>query len=130
MENEEINEVVDTLKSGWLTTGPRTFQFEEDFKQYVGCGQAIGLNSCIARLHLILATSAFSQGYEVITTTMTFPATANAIIHEGLCPVFVVVELGTMNMNVAQIEDKITSLTRTIIPVHFAGYPCDMDSIM
>ncbi|MDB9777110.1 DegT/DnrJ/EryC1/StrS family aminotransferase [bacterium] len=130
IENEEINEVVDTLKSGWLTTGPRTFQFEEDFKQYVGCGQAIGLNSCTAGLHLILAASGFSPGDEVITTTMTFPATASAIIHAGLCPVFVDVELGTMNMNVSQIEDKITSLTRAIIPVHFAGHPCDMDSIM
>ena len=79
---------------------------------------------------MILAASGFSQGDEVITTTMTFPARANAIIHKGLCPVFVDVELRTMNMNVAQIEDKITSLTRAIIPVHFAGHPCDMDSIM
>ena len=76
---------------------------------------------------MILAASGFSQGDEVITTTMTFPARANAIIHKGLCPVFVDVELGTMNMNVAQIEDKIT---RAIIPVHFAGHPCDMDSII
>jgi dTDP-4-amino-4,6-dideoxygalactose transaminase len=75
---------------------------------------------------LILAASGFSQGDEVITTTMTFPATANAIIHKGLCPVFVDVELGTMNMNVAH-EDKIT---RAIIPVHFAGHPCDMGSII
>jgi dTDP-4-amino-4,6-dideoxygalactose transaminase len=130
IENEEINEVVETLKSGWLTTGPRTFQFEEDFRQYVGCRQAIGLNSCTAGLHLILAASDFSPGDEVITTTMTFPATASAIIHAGLCPVFVDVELGTMNMNVDQIENKITSLTRAIIPVHFAGHPCDMDPIM
>ena len=130
IEKEEINEVVETLKSGWLTTGPRTFQFEEDFRQYVGCQQAIGLNSCTAGLHLVLAASNFSAGDEVITTTMTFPATASAIIHAGLCPVFVDVELGTMNMNVDQIEDKITPLTRAIIPVHFAGHPCDMDSIM
>jgi dTDP-4-amino-4,6-dideoxygalactose transaminase len=130
IENEEIKEVVETLKSGWLTTGPRTLKFEEDFSHYIGCRHAIGLNSCTAGLHLALAVQGFIANDEVITTTMTFPATANAIIHAGLRPVFVDIEAGTLNMDVSLIEEKITPRTRAIIPVHFAGHPCDMDPIM
>jgi dTDP-4-amino-4,6-dideoxygalactose transaminase len=130
IENEEIKEVVDTLKSGWLTTGPRTLKFEEAFSNYIGCRHAIGLNSCTAGLHLALAVKGFIANDEVITTTMTFPATANAIIHAGLRPVFVDIEAGTLNMDVNLIEEKITPRTRAIVPVHFAGHPCDMDPIM
>jgi dTDP-4-amino-4,6-dideoxygalactose transaminase len=130
IENEEIEEVVDTLKSGWLTTGPRTLKFEEVFRDYIGCRYAIGLNSCTAGLHLALAAHGFKANDEVITTTMTFPATANAIIHAGLRPIFVDIETGTLNIDVSQIEEKITPRTRAIIPVHFAGHPCDMDPIM
>jgi dTDP-4-amino-4,6-dideoxygalactose transaminase len=129
-DDDEINEVVETLESGWLTTGPRTKRFEDDFKEYIGCDYAIGLNSCTAGLHLALATRRFELGDEVITTTMTFPATVNVIIHERLCPVFVDVEPGTLTMDVSQIEEKITSRTKAIMPVHFAGHPCDMDPIM
>ena len=130
IENEEIKEVVETLKSGWLTTGPRTLKFEEAFSDYIGCRHAIGLNSCTAGLHLALAAKGFTANDEVITTTMTFPATANAIIHAGLRPIFVDIETGTLNIDVSQIEEKITPRTRAIIPVHFAGHPCDMDPIM
>ena len=130
IENEEINEVVETLKSGWLTTGPRTLKFEEAFSNYIGCRHAIGLNSCTAGLHLALAVKEFRANDEVITTTMTFPATANAIIHAGLRPVFVDIETGTLNIDVSQIEENITPRTRAIVPVHFAGHPCDMDPIM
>ena len=130
IEGEEINEVVETLKSGWLTTGPRTLKFEEAFRDYIGCRYAIGLNSCTAGLHLALAAQGFTANDEVITTTMTFPATANAIIHAGLRPIFVDIETGTLNIDVSQIEEKITPRTRAIIPVHFAGHPCDMDPIM
>jgi dTDP-4-amino-4,6-dideoxygalactose transaminase len=130
IEKEEINEVVETLKSGWLTTGPRTLKFEEAFSDYIGCRHSIGLNSCTAGLHLALAVKGFVANDEVITTTMTFPATANAIIHAGLRPVFVDIEVGTLNMDVSLIEEKITPRTRAIIPVHFAGHPCDMDPIM
>ena len=130
IEDEEIDEVVETLKSGWLTTGPRTLKFEEAFRDYIGCCHAIGLNSCTAGLHLALAAKGFMVNDEVITTTMTFPATANAIIHAGLRPVFVDVEKGTLNIDVSRIEEKITPRTRAIIPVHFAGHPCDMDPIM
>ena len=129
-DDDEINEVVETLKSGWLTTGPRTQRFEDDFKNFIGCKYAIGLNSCTAGLHLALAVRRFEPGDEVITTTMTFPATVNVIIHERLSPVFVDVEPGTLTMDINQIEKKITSRTKAIIPVHFAGHPCDMDSIM
>jgi dTDP-4-amino-4,6-dideoxygalactose transaminase len=129
-DDNEINEVVETLKSGWLTTGPRTKRFENDFKDYIGCDYAIGLNSCTAGLHLALATKKFTPGDEVITTTMTFPATANVIMHERLCPVLVDVEVGTLTMDVSQLQEKITPRTRAIIPVHFAGHPCDMDPII
>ncbi len=130
IEDDEINEVVETLKSGWLTTGPRTFQFEKDFKEYIGCGHAIGLNSCTAGLHLALSTQDFDPGDEVITTTMTFPATASAMVHEQLTPVLVDVEPGTMTIDINRIEEKITPRTRAIVPVHYAGHPCDMDPIM
>jgi dTDP-4-amino-4,6-dideoxygalactose transaminase len=129
-DDNEINEVVETLKSGWLTTGPKTKRFEDDFKDYIGCGYAIGLNSCTAGLHLALATKGFTPGDEVITTTMTFPATANVIMHERLYPVLVDVEPGTLTIDVSQILEKITPKTRAIMPVHFAGHPCDMDPIM
>lgn len=129
-DDDEINEVVETLKSGWLTTGPRTKKFEDNFRKYIGCDYAIGLNSCTAALHLALAVRKFKPGSEVITTTMTFPATVNVVIHERLRPIFIDVEPGTLTMNVQKIEEKITPRTRAIIPVHFAGHPCDMDPIM
>lgn len=130
IDEDEINEVVETLKSGWLTTGPRTFQFENDFKEYIGCDHAIGLNSCTAGLHLALSIQAFNPGDEVITTTMTFPATASAMVHEQLSPVFVDIEPGTLTIDVNKIEEKISPRTRAIVPVHYAGHPCDMDPIM
>jgi len=128
-DDDEIQEVIDTLKSGWLTTGPKTHQFEEDFKNYIGCRHAIGLNSCTAGLHLSLVALGFEPDSEVISTPMTFPATANVVVHERLRPVFVDIEPGTLNIDPAKIEEKITSKTKAIFPVHFAGHPCDMDSI-
>lgn len=128
-DDDEIQEVIDTLKSGWLTTGPRTHRFEEDFKNYIGCRHAIGLNSCTAGLHLSLVALGFKPGSEVITTPMTFPATANVVVHERLRPVFVDIEPGTLNIDPAKIEEKISPRTKAISLVHFAGHPCDMDSI-
>lgn len=128
-DDDEINEVIDTLKSGWLTTGPKTHRFEEDFKEYIGCKHALGLNSCTAGLHLSVAAMQFPDGSEVITTPMTFPATANVVVHERLRPVFVDIEPGTLNIDARKIEEKITDKTRAIMPVHFAGHPCDMDVI-
>jgi dTDP-4-amino-4,6-dideoxygalactose transaminase len=126
---EEHQEVEDTLNSGWLTTGPKTQKFEEAFKDYIGCKHAVALNSCTAGLNLALALQNFPEGDEVITTPMTFPATANAIILQRLKPVFVDIEPGTLTIDSRKIEAKITPRTRAIIPVHFAGHPCDMSPI-
>jgi dTDP-4-amino-4,6-dideoxygalactose transaminase len=128
--DEEIKEVVDTLKSGWLSTGPRTKQFEEEFKNYIGVNHVLALNSCTAGLSLALNVLGIKVGDEVITTPMTFAATANVIIHQGATPVFVDVDMDTQNIDTSKIEDAITSKTKAIIPVHLAGHPCEMDKIM
>ena len=130
IEEPEIQEVVDTLESAWLGTGPKVAKFEDIFKEYTGAQFAMALNSCTAGLHLAMLVTGVRQGDEVITTPLTFCSTANAIIHTGATPVFVDVEKESMNINPAKIEDAITPRTRAIIPVHFAGRPCDMDAIM
>ncbi len=130
IEEDEINEVVASLRSGWLSTGPKVARFEEFFRAYIGAKHAMALNSCTAGLHLALIVSGIGPGDEVITTPMTFAATANTIIHVGAKPVFVDIELSSMNINPELIEEKITKKTKAIIPVHFAGRPCDMDKIM
>jgi dTDP-4-amino-4,6-dideoxygalactose transaminase len=127
---EEQNEVLDTLASGWLTTGPKTRAFEEKFATYIGRKHAIGVNSCTAAMHLSLIGLEIGSGDEVITTPITFPATANVIIHANATPVFVDVEEDTLNIDPAKIEERITAKTKAILPVHFAGHPCDMDSIL
>ncbi len=127
---EEIKEVVETLKSGWLGTGPRVSRFEDLVKKRVGTKYAMALNSCTAALHLSLLASGIKPGDEVITTPLTFCATANAIIHAGAKPVFVDVKKETMNIDEDKIEAAITEKTKAIVPVHFAGRPCDMDKIM
>jgi dTDP-4-amino-4,6-dideoxygalactose transaminase len=130
IEEPEINEVVDSLKSGWLGTGPKVHKFEEMFKSYKGSRYALALNSCTAALHLSMLAVDIKPGDEVILPTMTFAATANAVIHAGGKPVFVDCEKDTMNISPKDIEKKITSKTKVIIPVHFAGRACDMDAIM
>lgn len=127
---EEIKEVIHTLNSGWLTTGPKTKLFEKNFADYIGCKHAIGLNSCTAGLHLALVVSDISSGDEVITSPITFPATTNVILHQNAKPVFVDIDPETLNMNCAEIESKINDKTKAIIPVHIAGHPCEMDTIM
>ena len=129
LEEEEYLEVEDTLNSGWLTTGPKTKSFEEAFSSYIGCKHAIALNSCTAGLNLALAMHGFSEGDEVITTPMTFPATANVVLLQKMNPVLVDIEPGTLLIDPKKIEEKITPKTRAIIPVHFAGHPCDMKAI-
>ena len=129
LDDDEIEEVIDTLKSGWLTTGPKSFQFEKAFQEYVGSRYAVALNSCTAGLHLSLKVQGFNPGDEVITTPMTFPATVNMIVLSNLKPVFVDIEPGTLNLDVTKIEEKLGPRTRAIMPVHFAGHPCDMDAI-
>ncbi len=126
----EIQEVVDTLRSGWLGTGPKVRRFEEDFKAYTGASHAIALNSCTAGLELSLDVAGIGAGDEVITTPMTFAATANVVVHRGARPVFVDVDRGTLNIDPGRIEAAITPRTRAILPVHLAGRPCDMTPIM
>lgn len=130
IEDEEINEVVASMKSGWLGTGPKVAKFEADFAAYKGVQFAAALNSCSAALHLSILAAGIGPGDEVITTPLTFCATVNAIIHAGVTPVLADVDLETMNINPVEIERKITSRTRALLPVHFAGRPCEMDKIM
>ena len=126
----EIEEVVATLRSGWIGTGPRVARFEEMMAEYVGASHAVAVSSCTAALHLSLLTLGIGAGDEVITTPMTFAATANAIIHTGAQPVFADVNRETMLIDPRKIESVVTPRTKAIIPVHFAGRPCDMDSII
>ncbi|MDH5694396.1 MAG: DegT/DnrJ/EryC1/StrS aminotransferase family protein [Gammaproteobacteria bacterium] len=128
---EEINEVVDTLRSGWLTTGPKTRQFEEEFAQYVGVKHAIAINSATAGLHLSLEALGISEGDKVVTTTYTFTATAEVVRYLGADPVFVDVDPITANIDIeklAGVLEKIEGI-KAIIPVHFAGQSCELDKI-
>lgn len=127
---EEEREVIDTLRSGWLTTGPRTREFERRFAAYVNAKHAIGVNSCTAALHLALLALGITSGDEVITSPMTFAATANVIVHVGARPVFVDIELDNLNIDASKIEEKVTQRTKAIMPVHFAGHPSEMDEII
>jgi len=119
----EIAEVIATLESGWLSTGPRVRQFEEAFAAYVGAPHAVALNSCTAGLHLSLLAAGVGPGDEVITTPLTFCATANVIVHVGATPVFADVDPSTGNLDPAAVEAAITSRTRAVIPVHYGGRP-------
>lgn len=128
---DEINEVLDSLRSGWLTTGPKTKRFEDDFASFVGNGcEAIAVNSATAGLHLALEAVGISQGDEVITTPYTFTATAEVIRYLGADPVLVDIHADTFNIDASKIEAAITSRTKAIVPVHFAGLSCDMQAIL
>lgn len=126
---EEIAEVVDTLKSGWISTGPKTKQFEQEFAEYVGARHAVGLNSCTAGLHLSLVVLGIGPGDEVIVPTLTFGATANVVEHVGARPVLVDVDATTLTMDPNAVERAITPRTRAIVPVHYAGMPCALDAL-
>jgi dTDP-4-amino-4,6-dideoxygalactose transaminase len=127
--DEEIAEVVDTLRSGWLTTGPRVARFEELFADLVGTRHAVGVASCTGGLHISMLAAGVEPGDEVITTPTTFCATAHAIVHAGARPVFVDVEPDTGNIDPDAIEAAIGPRTAAIVPVHLAGRPCRMDRI-
>jgi dTDP-4-amino-4,6-dideoxygalactose transaminase len=128
--DEEITSVVETLRSGWLTSGPRAAQLEERFAARVGSPHAVATSSCTAALHLALVAAGMGPGDEVITSSFTWPATTNAIVHTGARPVFVDVHPDTLNIDPDAVRAAITPATRAILPVHFAGGPCDMDAIM
>ena len=126
---EEIREVVDTLKSDWITTGPKTRRFEHEFAAYLGAPAALALNSCTAALHTALVTLGIRPGDEVITTPTTFAASVNVIEHVGARPVLVDVEPDTLNLDPALVEAAITRRTKAVLPVHYAGHPVALDRI-
>lgn len=130
--DEEISEVVDTLRSGWITTGPKVKKFEENFKQYFGAEdiECIAINSATAGLHLALEAFGIGQGDEVITTTLTFTATAEVVRYLGADVKLVDVDPVTLNIDVAAIRNAINSNTKAIIPVHYSGLACQMDTII
>lgn len=129
--DDEINEVLDSLRSGWLTTGPKTKRFEEDFSAYAGDGtESIAVNSATAGLHLALEAVGVGPGDEVITTPYTFTSDAEVVRYLGADPVFVDIDPATFNIDPNKIESAISPKTKAIIPVHFAGLSCDMDAIL
>ncbi len=132
IDENEINEVVDTMRSGWLTTGPKTRQFEKEFAEFFGDPslQAIAINSATSGLHLALEAVGIKQGDEVITTTYTFTASGAVIRYLGAHPVLVDVDPVTLNIDPAKVEAAITPRTKAIIPVHIGGLACDMEAIL
>lgn len=130
IEQDEIDEVVDSMKKCWLGTGPKVARFEQDFAHYKGVKNVAAVNSCTAGLHLSLKVLDLKPGDEVITTAMTFCATVNVIIHAGATPVLADIDPNTLNISPEEIEKKITPRTKALLIVHFAGRPCNMDKIM
>ena len=129
MGEEEVQAVSEVIRSGWLTMGARTFEFERQFAAYVGAPYAIAVSSCTAGLHLCLEAVGIKPGDEVLVPTTTFTATAEVVTYLGARPVLVDIDAQTLNLDVADAARKITARTRAIIPVHFGGQPCDLAEI-
>jgi dTDP-4-amino-4,6-dideoxygalactose transaminase len=130
IDEAEVNEVADTLRSGWITTGPRTQEFARRFAGRCGAKYAVPVNSCTAALHLSLLASGIGLGDEVITSPLTFCSTANVIVHTGATPVLADIDAATMNIDPAAVERAVTAKTKAVIPVHYAGQPAEMDEIL
>jgi len=132
IQQEEIDNLISVMQSGWLGTGPKVAEFEAAFAHYknTAATHVAALNSCTAALHTSLIALDLQPGDEVITTALTFCATVNAIIHAGAIPVLADVDTATMNIDPTDVEKRITEHTKAIIPVHFAGRPCQMDRLM
>lgn len=130
IDQKEIDEVIDSLKSNWITTGPKMQKFEENFKNLIGSKYATAVNSGTAALHISTSSIEIKPGDEVITTPLTFVASANCIVYRGGTPVLADIKKDTYNIDPNEIRKKITSKTKAIIPVHFAGQPCDLDEIL
>jgi dTDP-4-amino-4,6-dideoxygalactose transaminase len=130
IREEEIEEVLATLRSAWIGTGPRVARFESDFREYVGAECAVALNSCTAGLHLAMVGLGLGPEDEVIVPAMTFAATANAVVHAGGRPVLADVDRDTMCLTPETIEARLTPRTRAVLPVHFAGRPCEIEGIV
>ncbi len=129
ISEEEVDEIVDTVRSGWIGMGPKTIRFENNFSEYIGVNKSIAVSSWTAAGHLTLEAFGLKAGDEVIVPTMTFPATAEIVCYFGAKPVFVDVEEDTLNMSIEALEKAITPKTKVVIPVHYAGQPCDLDEI-
>jgi dTDP-4-amino-4,6-dideoxygalactose transaminase len=129
IEQAEIDEVVDSLRRGWLGTGPKVARFENDFAAYKGVPSAVAVNSCTAALHLSMVAAGLAPGDEVITSALTFCATVNAIIHAGATPVLADVDPLTMCLDPRDVERRITPRTRALLVVHFGGHPGDMAAL-
>jgi len=130
LSEEEIDEVVATLRSGWLVYGPRTQRLEEDFRAMTGTKHAVAVSSCTAGMHLALLAAGIGPGDEVITSTLTFASTVNVILHAGATPVLADICADDLNIDPAEIARRITSKTKAIMPVHYAGQACRMDEIL
>ena len=130
ISDEEEREILSCLRTGWLGTGPKVAQLEREFRDYKGAPYAVAVNSCTAALHLSMLAAGIGPGDEVITTALTFCATVNTIIHAGAKPVLVDVDPATFNIDPREVAAKITSHTKAVIPVHFAGLACDMDALV
>jgi dTDP-4-amino-4,6-dideoxygalactose transaminase len=128
--DEEIEAVAETLRSGWLTTGPRTAELEQRFADYVGAEHVLAVASGTAALHLSLLALGVGPGDEVITSPITWPATGNVIIHAGAKPVFADVRDSDLNIDPARVAEVVTERTKALVPVHLAGQPCDMDPLI
>jgi dTDP-4-amino-4,6-dideoxygalactose transaminase len=130
IEEEEIRAVLEVLQSGWLTTGPRVKEFEAAFARYTGASHAVAFSSCTAALHLALAAIGITEGDEVILPSMTFASSGEVVLYFKARPVLVDCQKGSFHVDPEQIARAITTRTRAILPVHFAGYPCDMGAIL
>jgi dTDP-4-amino-4,6-dideoxygalactose transaminase len=127
---EEIAAVAETMRSGWLTTGPKAAELERRFAEYVGAKHALALSSCTAALHLSLVALGVGPGDEVVTSPITWPATANVIVHVGARPVFADVREADLNLDPDAAADAVTPRTKAILPVHLAGQPCELDPLL
>ena len=127
--DKEVEEVCDSLRSGWLTSGPKVAKFEDMFSRWSGSQEAVAVNSATAGLHIALATLDLQPGDEVITTPITWPSTVNNIVICGGMPVFADVNRDTLQIDPREVEKKISPRTRAVVPVHFAGAPCDLDAL-
>jgi dTDP-4-amino-4,6-dideoxygalactose transaminase len=128
--DEEIAAVSETLRSGWLTTGPRAAELERRMAEYLEAEHVLAVASGTAALHLALVALGVGPGDEVITTPITWPATANVIVHTGATPVFVDVRDGDLNIDPVRVADAVSEKTKAIVPVDLAGQPCDLDPIL
>lgn len=130
IDDAEIDAVTAVLRSGWITTGPKVKEFEKDLAAYVGAKHAVAVNSCTAAMHLALAAIGLKPGDEVLLPTNTFTATAEVVTYFGAKPVMADCRRDTFNIDERALEERVTANTRAVIPVHIAGQPCDMGSIM